>query len=317
MRTILDNVSFSDGMEFVYADPKEISEYLNALERERMEADPCDLRLRSDGRTLILQLTNGKVKEYQVRRSFVYKLLRWYGFPLKQLKRLSAETIANICNDYLLNIRSRVILKLENGMALSLFSPRYNEITDLEVISQCRSLGIASVSRNDFFMRLYTEEKFNTEPVKGDRCGFGLNVINSETGFRALSVCHYMLRYICSNGAVISISEGEERKYHYGRSSGELEWYLERQILLAAEKRSELAGQVEKLTEEKAGKILKVIKQRLSQILGPEGMRQIMTGITEESAQYTLFNSITDFAKYQDISLRLALETIAGGLLES
>jgi hypothetical protein len=65
-------------------------------------------------------------------------------------------------------------------------------------------------------MSITTEEKIKTEPVKGDECGMGLNIVNSETGFRALTVSHYILRYICSNGAVARISDDDDKRYHYG-----------------------------------------------------------------------------------------------------
>jgi len=56
---------------------------------------------------------------------------------------------------------------------------------------------------------------------QGDVCGFGYNVVNSETGFRALAISHYILRYVCSNGAVVPV-RGMKKRNHYGHAQGEL-----------------------------------------------------------------------------------------------
>src|SRR5574338_601205 len=195
-----------NGLEFINANPEQVTDYLESLDRSKLQVNPSNLKVNLDGKKMVLSIMDKAVKDYPIRRAFLYKLLKWYSFPMNQLNRLSNETLISICNDYLMNInREYVNVTLEKGEALTITSPDYNEITDLEVIKKCTDLGVRTVSRNDFMMRITTEEKFKFEVVKGDNCGMGLNVINSETGFRTLSIAHYMLRYICSNGAIIRI----------------------------------------------------------------------------------------------------------------
>ena len=129
--------------------------------------------------------------------------------------------------------REFVNVTLEKGEALTITSPDYNEITDLEVIQKCTDLGVRTVSRNDFMMRITTEEKFKFEAVKGDNCGIGLNVINSETGFRTLSIAHFVMRYVCSNGAIVRIRKDENDRVHYGYKENELQEFLDEQVGLA------------------------------------------------------------------------------------
>ena len=100
---------------------------------------------------------------------------------------------------------------VEDGEALSLTSMRYNELSDAEVLDRAERIGVASVSRNDYFMRVYSNTEYEVEPVPGDVCGLGYNVFNSETGFRSLSVRLFIRRYVCSNGAVVAATSGGER----------------------------------------------------------------------------------------------------------
>jgi hypothetical protein len=88
-----------------------------------------------------------------------------------------------------------VAVTTENGEAISILSGRYSPLSDLEVIERCSDIGIAEVSRDDFQLRLYSQILVKTQPVPGDECGLGFNIFNSETGFRALSVSNYVLRF--------------------------------------------------------------------------------------------------------------------------
>src|SRR5690606_6080826 len=141
----------TEGIEFNNAEPKVVIDYLENLNRTRLQISPSNLKVGLDGRSLVLSVMNGGVKEYPVRKSFLHKLLKWYAFPLGQLNRLSGESVVSICNDYLMSInRNYVNLTIEKGAALTITSPDYNEITDLEVTKKCADLGVRTISRNDF-----------------------------------------------------------------------------------------------------------------------------------------------------------------------
>ena len=68
-------------------------------------------------------------------------------------------------------------------------------------------------------MSLKSEASFKFKPFEGDDCGFGYNLANSETRFHSLQMSHYILRYICSNGAIVRLgNEGRKALVHYGYS---------------------------------------------------------------------------------------------------
>src|SRR5664279_5107785 len=95
-----------DGPEFDKAMPEVVAKHLRDVPRESLEVNPANLSVKHDGKYLMLQVVNGKVREYPIRKSFLHKLLKWYSFPVHQLQRMSIDTVTSLCNDYLLNIKS-------------------------------------------------------------------------------------------------------------------------------------------------------------------------------------------------------------------
>lgn len=340
-----------EGPEFDKAKPEEVvSKYLSAAARECLGVNPANLSVKHDGKYLMLQVVNGKVREYPIRKSFMHKLLKWYSFPVSQLQRMSMDTVTGLCNDYLLGIKAdNVRVKTENGEALTIVSDRYNDFPDLEVIEMCGGLGIDRISRNDFVMRIYTHEKFKTEPVPNDPCGFGLNIINSETGFGALDVSHYILRYICSNGAVARVEGSDGSRIHFGHREGEMQWFLNDQILKSFENRFKLVNFLKESTQLKAKDYVKVIGLKFERVMGRGAWSELLgesyareglgiaqangivdaqsaarkirnsMGVSGEpwnnATKYDLFNAITDKAKGYGIGEKLYLERIAGEMI--
>ncbi|MBS4036157.1 MAG: hypothetical protein KGZ85_16965 [Ignavibacterium sp.] len=306
----------TEGIEFIDAKPETVIDYLKSRVTEKIEVNPANLKIVNGGRFLVLQLMNGKIREYPVRRTFLYKLLRWYGFPLGQLTKLSTESVTSICNDYLMNIkRGKVIVKTEKDEALSILSPDYNEITDLDIISEVTALGVRNISRNDFFLSITTEDKIKTEPVPGDKCGVGLNIVNSETGFRALTVLHYILRYTCSNEAVARISDVDDKRYHYGNE--DLNLFLNEKVKRATVERKILVDKLLRLNDKKVNKSKEYYIKKIETVLGKKEATIFFDDYSDELTQYELFNLITSNAKQYDLSKRYFLESVAGEIIFS
>ncbi|MCX7611239.1 MAG: hypothetical protein N2043_06595, partial [Ignavibacterium sp.] len=105
-----------DGLDFSCKSLNEIIDFLKSRQVEKLEISPSNLKVCEDGNILFLRTMNGHIKDYPIRRAFLYKLLKWFQFPVNQILNLSIETIAYICNDFLMNIRSdKVYIKVENG----------------------------------------------------------------------------------------------------------------------------------------------------------------------------------------------------------
>jgi len=306
----------TEGIEFNNAKIDQVVDYLENIDRNRIQVPPGNLKINTDGKNLILSVMEDGVKDFLIRKSFLHKLLKWYSFPLNQLYRLSIDTIASVCNDYLMNMnRSFVNITIEKKEALTITSPEYNEITDLEVIKNCAALGVRTVSRNDFMLRITTEEKFKFEAVPGDSCGIGINVINSETGFRMLSIAHYILRYVCSNGAIARIDKTGGEKIHYGHRENELQEFLIEQVANALTNQQKIAKSIIGLVDKPASEFVVSVNKRIESFLGKNESRNFLSELNEKSSLYDLFNLVTDKAKKYDLSRRIYLEAIAGDLI--
>jgi hypothetical protein len=298
-----------DGKEFINAKPETVIKYLKNRNTWYMDEAPSNLIVKNSGRKLTLCLTRNPAAEYPLRKTFLYKLLKWYSFPISQIGRISNATAASICNDYLLQIqRDYVRVKFEGDDALTITSPDYNEITDLEIIKRVSDLNIKSISRNDFMMRVTTEDKFKFCPVPGDNIGIGLSILNSETGFRALSVSHFVLRYICTNGAVVKINKENGLKVHYGHKPGSLSEFLNDKINSAEKEKKKLAVSISKMPGRKTSGLEELIR-KAELFIGKK------MNVTEGMSVYDLFNNLTEIAKGYDLSKRIYLESIAGELI--
>lgn len=306
----------TEGIEFINAGSKEVVGYLQDLDRVKLSLNPANLKIKLVGKLLMLSIMDTGIKDYPIRKSFLHKLLRWYSFPITQLRRLSTETLISVCNDYIMNInREFVNVTIENGEALTITSPDYNEITDLEIIQKCADLGVRTVSRNDFMMRITTEEKFKFVAVPGDDCGIGLNVINSETGFRALSIAHFVLRYTCSNGAIVRISNDDKERIHYGYKEYELQEFLNEQVRLVLLSQMQVADSIKDLSSKSAVKFIERVNKRVESYLGKNEAKDFLSELTDKSTLYDLLNVVTNKAKKYDLSKRVLLENLAGDLI--
>jgi len=154
---------------------------------------------------------NGRNKEYPVRRTFLYNFWTGIGSLLAD-KQIITWTIASVCKRLSNEYKKRIChFKVWERRSTDTFKLRLQWDFWSRVLRACADLGIRAVSRNDSLKHHHWRQN-KDEPVKGDICGIGLNITNSETGFRALKISHFILRYVCSNGAVARISKDDDNQ---------------------------------------------------------------------------------------------------------
>jgi len=314
------------------ADPHKVLKHLKDLKRDVIKTDPMSISLKhnidKEKEKIFIVVTNGTTRRYPVRKSFLFKLLKWHRLSLSVLPKLSTETIVSIANDFLLNINSDYVnIKIENEEALTITSRKYSDIPDFEILQMCSGYGVESVSRDDFCMRIYSDIRHKSEPIPGDECGFGLNVFNSETGFMAFRAVNYIIRYICTNGATVrQYNDAKDKIYHYDINKERIFCYLEKSL---NEIKNNL-HQIEKKIKNSRSPItkdnIKFVKAKLYSTLGYSEtnsfLKTIEENISEEKiinqnteTKYSLFNLLTSRAKEFDILKRAAIEETAGELL--
>lgn len=328
----MNTMTTKSGKVFSEAKPDEVLSYLKGLDRRTIVTPPLKLKLSNrvnkNFDEIFLEIRNGTTTHYPIRRSFLLKLMRWYHLTELVISKFSPDTIVAVGNDFLSHIRSgSVTIKTENGDALTILSPRYSEFTDAELLEICSDKFKAEkVSRDDFAMRIYSKEIFKTQPVKGDDCGFGFNIFNSETGFMAIRVTHYIYRYWCSNGAIAGIPGMRESMYHYGQPKEKIKEFINESITKIEEGRGELIKKLMKSREKPALDSIKQVMMRLRPIVGLAESTNLMKEFTEYAegrsggteytdSMYSLFNFITSNAKERPLIQQTQMEELAGGLI--
>ena len=308
-------IEHRNGPEFVEAEPAEVIDFLRGRQVQKVKIPPENAHIVNDGKEFYLHCSHNGLKEYPLRDTFLTKVFRWYNVPRRLMAYLDIDTITSILNDLLLNINSdHITVTIEDGDALTITSPHYSELSDLDAIKMCEPLGIRRISRNDFFMRIDSCTKFDVEPNPGDVCGFGYNVLNSETGFRALSLNHFILRYVCSNGAVVRQQGHLRRRIHYGFNQGELFRFLEESIIGGKGGEQQIVGRLADSVRIPLHGEENVVAS-LDSVLGKGRGKAITRSLPSIATKYDLFNAITECAKSHPIGIRLQLEIIAGELL--
>ena len=309
-------MDYRSGPEFSQADIRDVRDFLRGRRLKKYFLPPERLHVVNDGREHFLRISNGKTGEYPIRGSFLFKLLKWYSFPSRQIDRLSIDTVTSVLNDYLLAIPGgEVNVTLEDGEAVSLTSNRYSELSDIDVLDCAERVGVACVSRNDFFMRVYCDTRYEVQPVPGDVCGIGYNVLNSETGFRALSVHLFVRRHVCSNGAVIGLTAEEGRRVHYGHPDMELRTFLEEQMRAGEQLQEEVGRLLEKSAHIPSQPLIGHVSARLRPIIGKKRSDDVIENLGAEATVYDLANAITSMAQTLDLRRRLLAESFGGELL--
>ncbi len=312
-------IDLPKGRSFQDAGVSAVEDYLRARSVERIELDAAHMRASADGQRLILECVRPGVRQYPMRQSCFEKLLRWHGIPADPVARMGSDVAVAVVNGVLGLIRKGVRLRIEDGDALTVTSQDYTEISDLAVLERCRTaLGKATrVTRDDHFMRVIYEDRVKTQPIVGDLCGLGAAVMNSETGFMSLRVSASIYRYVCKNGAVASVTAGDDGMAHYRSSTAALEAYLQRGFAAVDRYFGSIAGQLARSVNHPVGN-LRQTGRNLDAILGG-GRGQVLMRRFEDQPDcrsvYELFNFITHSAKQEKPWLRLRMEAFAGSLM--
>lgn len=304
-----------EGRVFDEAPVEEVETFLRERSLRFHTVAPERLRLADAGKTLVLEITNGSIHQYPVRRTMLLKLLKWFGFPLRLLDRLGVETVLGVANDFLLGIRSGdVTVMVEDGEALGITSGRYTRLEDLAILHRFSSPGVEKASRTDFFTRMYIPRTSAAAIRPGDDFEFGLNIVNSETGFRALGVYRYVFRLVCTNGAVVRIAVADDRIVHYGLPAERLEEWLAARVMNERGEPHDVVRRLRSAGDRAWDKVPAGLSRRLTAILGRTGGGRVVRELSGAGSGYDAFNRLTEEAKEHDPGTRFDLELAAGEL---
>lgn len=306
----------AEGKIFKNKSADEVIDFLKSAPHTYYSASPRELEIIYDDTFLFLRMKQKQPKTFKLRTSFLHKLLRWHNLSENIVEKLSDDLLLRMLNELLAQIKSyQVNIKVENDEVLTITSNLYTEFKDLEVYELIKELDIKSISRDDYFTRFYTDKKSEADPVKGDFCGFGFDIINSETGFSALSFNHFILRYVCRNGATAPINIYDAKKYHFSESSKSLAQFLNEQKNHSLKSREKLILAMKQSDDVPSITFKNSTITRLNYLLGNWKGNDFMKGFDWQKSKYELFNFVTHNAKNFEINKRYQLERLAGEII--
>lgn len=306
----------TEGKIFQMRPVEEVIDFLKRREKRKIEVSPKNICLLNRSGNLILRIKTNKYEEFKVRNSFYKKLLKWNSLPEDFAIRIGEELSIEVLNASLQNFRAwNVDIHLEDNEAKTITSKLYSEISNLEIYDVIKNLEISTISHNDFITRFYTKKKFEAAPIVGDHYGFGFDIVNSETGFAALALNHFILRYVCTNGATAAINKYQWKQEHYAKEKSYLINYIKNQLERADLSRNKLVASIKKSDNEKALIMKEQLTARLNYILPKDRRINFINGYNWRGTVYDLFNYITHTAKTFDITKRYQLERLAGEII--
>ncbi|MBM3436841.1 MAG: hypothetical protein FJY07_11565 [Bacteroidetes bacterium] len=311
----------TEGKTFQNVSPEIVIDFLRTRKIDYHYVVPCNLQILNIENKLFIKIIKEHHLLFPMRRSFFEKLLMWYKIPFNFAYQADLDVSVSLMNNILKLIKRNYIrVVIEDGQAITLTSPDYVDIHDLDIIEKHTKNELLKITRTDMFTKLDLVEAKTINPLPGDTCGLGLSVFNSETGFYNFTVKVYLLRYICSNGAILNSDVLHEKIPHYNaRISGEaVQSSINRQLDLINNKYDLIKSRFEtasglKISVEK----LKGVIEKIDIILGYKKGGYFLGDLQskENSTLFDLFNFITDKAKQYEPNIRLRLEETAGEII--
>ena len=305
-----------EGKIFESKPTAEVIDHMRSITNCSYTIIPRSLEMLTDNNFLFLSFGEKNKIRVPVRTSFLRKLLRWHKMPENLNEILADDLFLKVVNELLHKIKSREVnVKLENNEALTITSQLFTEFKDLQVFNLIKNLNIKCISKNDYMTRFYTDKKEEAAPAVGDFCGFGFDIVNSETGFSSLSFNHFMLRYVCKNGATAPINIYDAKKYHYSEMNESLGKFLNTQLNNSDQSRKQLIHLLKKSNDLEAIKYKISAISKLNYTLGGWKGNEFMKEFVWQNSKYDLFNFITHKAKVFEITKRYQLERLAGEII--
>jgi hypothetical protein len=211
----------------------------------------------------------------------------------------------------------KVNIKIENGDAITITSSNYTDLSDLDVIEMCKNCEIQKISRNDYFLRIYSKILHTFTPFDNEKFGIGYNIFNSETGFRALTIYPYLYRFESdSTGIKQAKGNSGSRVFHFGVKQVQMKKFIENKMSKNGKDFQEIEDSIVKLISRKPKEFSKKLIPSLDRMMFRTERETKFRKLPENSTAYDLYNIITCYAKKFDIGKQLYLEQTAGRMLE-
>lgn len=255
-----------------------------------------------------------------ITRSSFVQLIHFLGIQWESVKALEPTAVLNDVSNRLKGHSGQFMLRIKDGVIQAVLSPGYTPIDNADVLrSAIRSLDLSNTLVTFFRgnMRITgTSDGVSLQPAVGDIVSGGLELVNNELGKGVLSVNSFLLRLVCTNGAVVPSQAQEAKFVHRG-------WEREGLIRHIGEAGSEAVSRVKGLDDA----LKRMVETRLgdrehsrllrtvAEPLGKRGLEEFRTAMSPDSTLYDAYNHLTAVSQRRSLGPRRELEVIAGTLL--
>lgn len=130
------------------------------------------------------------------------------GIPINYLRKCPPDIQALNLNYWLTKERNEeLFFRFDREEVRAIFTPKYKPVDNVEIIEKILSLGYGLDTEvqchiDAEFMVLNILDGNNTFSINGDRFSPGISVSNSEVGLASLAIAAFVLRLVCTNGAI-------------------------------------------------------------------------------------------------------------------
>ena len=130
------------------------------------------------------------------------------GIPYPYLKRCPEDIQAINMNHWITKEKNdQLLLRFDGDEVRAVFTPKYIPVDNFEVMERLDSLGYGPDTEvqchlDAEFMSLSIPDGNKAFDINGDRFKPGITISNSEVGLASLSISAFVLRLVCSNGAI-------------------------------------------------------------------------------------------------------------------
>jgi len=265
-------------------------------------------------------VTVNRRRETPITKSAFVQLLHFVSLNWQDVKDTDPCELTAEVKTRLQNRPRQLLLRARHRTIQAVLSPAYTPVTNLDLLQAAKqTLQMTQAHARVTLFRGYVRltgvtERVTFQPSVGDILSGGLEVTNNEFGKGALSVSQFVLRLVCTNGAVVS--HGSDNRYmHRGWDREGLVAHLS----TAGEAALSRLGVEERLREMAQTRLgsrrLVDLARATTPVLGKKGVEAMQSELTADSSLYDAYNHLTLVSQERKMGPRRELELIAGSLV--
>jgi len=308
--------------EFASAIPEtthlDLDEAIASLSRQRLSdtlVSASDIHLTSPGFVAF-----GSGDERPITKSAYVQLLHFVSLNWEDVQQGDLPDVMSQVQTRLQDRPGQLLLRTKSRTVQAILSPTYTPVTNLDILQAAKeSLAMSKATVTVFrgYLRLTgVTDRVTFQPAVGDILSGGWEITNNEFGKGVLSMNQFLLRLVCTNGAVVHDGEAEHRYVHRGWQREGLVQHLSTIGEATISRMGGMDERLRRMTETRLGTHRHVDLGRASaRALGKAGVETFNETLTPDSSVYDAYNHLTFVSQKKKLGPRRELEIIAGGLL--